>query len=88
MRAKSEGLTVWESVDAASVGQAEALPHEAVHVELSAGPEAKAEKQIDGNSLFDFAVAAETVRTRIGRMDAWMVLNDGGVLHVPVPVLL
>ena len=49
-------------------------------MEFSAVPEAEANRQIEGNGLFDFIGAAETVRAGIRCAEAGMVLGTARVV--------
>ena len=56
-------------------------------LELRPTPEAEAHENIERDGLFDFAGAAQAVESRIGRVNARMVLDDVGVLGVEIPEL-
>src|SRR5262245_42776448 len=84
---KPESFTVWKALHAQSFAQPESLPHQPVDVKLGRWPQRDSGQQVKGDRLSDFAGAAQTVWTRISGVESRMILDDIGVLRVPVPVL-
>jgi hypothetical protein len=83
-----KGFTIGKPGHAQRVADSESLPHQTVHMEFGAGPQAQTESQIHGHGLAGLTASRQAVRPGIFRGKCRIPLDDVRVLNVQIPVLL
>jgi len=72
IRPQPEGFAVGEAVDAVGIGEAKALPHETVHMELSAGPKAETKNDVIPRARTAFRISIPSRPGSIQSRTTWL----------------